>query len=348
MVITVLSCVSMKNNEEMTTDDLNYACQKLIMYGHDGLIEKGLIMLTDNLPPSHVIGRRVATFLNRFQPDMYTSGTNVSELFAVHHTDDNANNKAMKAPMLDSRFNDKWFTDIQGLSEPWFIHHNPDTHPFSVMTAMLATNVSTNELTGLFASLDALHSDESFLIKEGAIIIPALIMKAYDDIIGPEIINLPMGIEVCDELIANIRTLVDAMERLKVKLDDDGWNPDTSDARMLALIASQYSDMLYTDYDESTDMIHIIDCLNSRCLDLMQAAVSMHDDSMLVATLAFKKTALILLNMKRKSGGGNHPSADNLFHNEDERIMNAMRAMLDDVHMPDEFTIEHVSAMLDE
>ena len=47
-------------------------------------------------------------------------------------------------------------------------------------------------------------------------------------------------------------------------------------------------------------------------------------------------------------GGGLHPSADNLFHNEDERIMNAMRAMLDDVHMPDEFTIEHVSAMLDE
>ena len=338
----------MKNNEEMTTADLNYACQRLIMDGHDGLIETGLVMLTDNLPPSHVIGRRVATFLNRFQPDMYTSETNVSELFEVHHTDDNANNKAMKSPMLDSRFNDKWFTDIQGFTEPWFIHHNPDTHPFSVMTTMLATNVSTNELTGLFASLDTLHSDESFLIKEGAIIIPALIMKAYDDIIGPEIINLPIGIEVCDDLIANIRILVDAMERLKVKLDDDGWNPDTSDARMLALIAAQYSDILYTDYDESTDMIHIIDCLNSRCLDLMQAAVRMHDYSMLAATLAFKKIACILLSMKRKSGGGNHPSADNLFHHDDERIMNAMRAMLDDVHMPDEFTIEHVSAMLDE
>lgn len=211
------------------------------MDGHDGLIETGLVMLTDNLPPSKTIGMRVATFLNRFQPGMYTSETNVSELFTVNHTDDNANNKATNTPMLDSRFNDKWFTDIQGLSEPWFIHHNPDTHPFSVMTAMLATNVSTNELTGLFASLDALHSDESFLIKEGAIIIPALIMKAYDNIIGPEIINLPMGMEACDALIANIRILVDAMDQLKVKLDDDSWNPDTSDARMLALIASQYS-----------------------------------------------------------------------------------------------------------
>lgn len=127
-----------------------------------------------------------------------------------------------------------------------------------------------------------------------------------------------------------------------------GGEVHTSDARMLALIASQYSDILYTDYNESTNTINIIDCLNSRCLDLMQAAVRMHDDSMLAATLAFKKTACILLSMKRKSGGGLHPSADNLFHNEDERIMNAMCAMLDDVHMPDEFTIEHVSAMLDE
>ena len=344
----------MKNNEELTTVDLNYVCQKLIMYGHhglienDGLIETGLVMLTDNLPPSHVIGRRVATFLNRFQPCMYTSETTVSKLFTVHHTDDNANNTAMKAPMLDNLLKGKWFTDITGFPDPWFIHYTPDTHPFSVMTAMLATNVSTKELTGLFASLEALHSDESFLIKEGAVIISALIMKAYDDIIGPENINLPMDIDVCDALIANIRTLVDAMERLKVKLDDDSWNPDTSDARMLALIASQYSDILYTDYDESTEMIHIIDCLNSRCLDLMQAAVRMHDDSMLASTLAFKKTACILLSMKRKSGGGLHPSADNLFHHEDERIMNAMRAMLDDVHMPDEFTIEHVSAMLDE
>lgn len=334
-------------HHEMTTVDLNDACQRLIMDLHNGPIEKGLVMLTDNLPPSHAIGSRVATFLNRFQPGMYASETPVSRLFTVHRANNDADDKAMKEPTLDSRISDKWFTDIPGFPEPWFIHHNPDTHPQSVMTAMLATNVSTKELTGLFASLEALHSDGIFLAKEGAVIISALIMKTYDDIIGPMNINLPVDMDVCDELIANISALVDAMERLKTKLDD-GWKPDAGDTRMMALIAAQYSDILYTDYDESTEMIHITDCLNSRCLDLMQTAVRTHDDSMLAATLAFRKTACILLDMKRKSDDGFHPSAGNLFHHEDARIMEAMHAMLEDAHMPEELTLEHASAMLED
>lgn len=335
----------MKNHEELTTGDLYDICQNLIMNKHDGLIEEGLMMFTERIPHPHTntaIGKHIANFLNRFQPGMFDGEGTVGELFAQHRS--GINECSGEFPMLDSQLSDKWLTDIPGFpdEEPWFIHHNPDTTPLRVMMAMLATDTDTKELAELFASLEALHSDERFLIMEGSVIISNLITKAHDGIFGLSTV-LPLDMDVCDALIANIGTLVDAMGRVKTKLDG-GWKPDTGDARMMAMLASQYSDVLFQEYEESSDTVAVGDCLDSRCLDIMQTAVRLHDDDMLAGTLAFRKTACILLGIRQYDGG--MPLSDNLFHDKDGRIMEAIRAMLDDVDMPDEFTLENTFSML--
>lgn len=347
---------------EITFKNLQKIGYGLIQNKHGGIVERGLVLLADangHRPSDTAIGRTMANFLNRLQPGAYTEETDVASLFPQQRRTGGSFD-GDDVPMLDYRLSDKWFDDIPGLPEPWFVDDDRDTDLLHVIIIILASDTSTEELRGLFASLNALHSDGTPLISEGSAVIQELFAKTHD-FLTPEGFELPgpVNMNACNALIANVRTLVDAMERLKAKLDDDGWKPNTGDARMMTMIASQYSHMAFHEpQDGPVALTDITDCLDSRCLDLMQTAVGTHDDSMLAATLAFRKIARILIGIRQENkpysfyespfGDDDLMHDINLFHDNDEHIMNAMRAMLDDVHMPEELMMQHASAMLDE